>query len=365
MKGHFMRTSILFLLSLIFLMPSVAANGQNLTATCEPITASNGENLEAFQTLDYVGIDGIHWSPSGEFLALNSPTGVQLLETDNFTLVSTVPANTRFMQFQFSPINPYLAITETDVKLWNLTTQTNRQFADFPDSNLSGGVHAPAFSHGGNQLAAIIGENNVRMWDTQSGEQTYELEIEGFEFGDYLAFTPDDSELIFASTQLILVLDIATPQILRSFDVSSLQPIVRSIIFDVGLSPSGNVLAVVSGFASGSNTYLTFLDTENLEILGSQFEYVNGQRVAFSPDGSLLAMNSGNSVDVWRLDDEVLSWRDQRNLLIELHGHESDPYELAFSSDGRFIASVSRLEEEGVPTFQEHTTIIVWGVCSG
>lgn len=360
-----MRTSILFLLSLILLMPSVAANGQSSTAACEPITASNAENLEAIQPLDYEGVFEIAWSLDGGSLALGSSSGVHLLETDTFSLTSTLQTTDFFPHLQFSPIVPSLGVTEDDIKVWDLATQTNRQFADFPDSNLSGGVRSPTFSSDGQQLAAIVGENDIRIWDVQSGEQTYELEIEEIEFGDYLEFTPDDAELIFASNVRIIVLDAATPQILRTFDISSLQPIVRSIVFDVALSPSGNVLAVVSRFASGSNTYLTLLDRTTLEPLQDTYSYSNGNLILFSSDGSLLVMNSGDSVNVWRLENEVQLWRDQRNLLAQLHGHESDPYDLAFSPDGRFIASVSRLEEEGVPVFQEHSTIIVWGVCSG
>jgi WD40 repeat protein len=346
-------------------MPNVSANGQNSTATCEPITASNAENLEAVQTLDYQDVLEIAWSFDGGFLALASSSGAHLLETDSFTLTNTLPVSSSTPQIQFSPLIPYVAVAEDDIKLWDLEAQTSRQLADFSESDLSGGVRAPTFSSDGRHLAAIVGENEIRIWDVESGEQTYEFEIGGFDYGDYLVFAPDDSELIFASTQRVLVLDAANPQILRTFEAEELQFLVEPFISDTALSPSGDVLAVVSKFLSGSNSYLAFLDIESLELLGSQFEYVNGQRVAFSPDGSLLAMNSGNSVDVWRLDDEVLSWRDQRNLLIELHGHESDPYDLAFSPDGRFIASLSRLEEEGVPVFQEHSTIIVWGVCSG
>ena len=235
----------------------------------------------------------------------------------------------------FSPNGKLLASSGFDSRLRLWDAGTGHHIA-----TLRGGGSAVAFSPNGKLLANAYGGDGITgtigLWDPHTGELRYVL-------GPYhgllncIAFSPDGKTLASGGQDSEIILwDIPTAQ--RRLSLTTQH---TGAVYSVAFSPDGKTLA------SGSQDQTLRLWDPNTGEHKATLRYPGYvTSVAFSPDETLLAIGSSNWVNgqIQLLDTKTLQLRET------LMGHTEEIAALAFSPDGRTLASASC---DG--------TILLWG----
>ena len=183
-------------------------------------------------------------------------------------------------------------------------------------------VDRALFSPDGQRIFSAGSDGKVLMWDVATGRvvRTYETgeKIDGARSGS-MALSPD-GKLLVAAYDKTYCWDVATGRLLHALDRS-----LSALIF----SPDGKTVAAV--FNEEQTVQLFNPQTgEQLRELPAKPYYLH-QPLAFSPDGTLLAVSTrANTVDLWDWAKSyvVRSFQDERYV---------DLPAVAFSPDGQLL----------------------------
>jgi WD40 repeat protein len=209
-------------------------------------------------------------------------------------------------------------------------------------------VNSVAFSPDGKRLASAADDGAVKVWDATTGQEL--LTLRG---GRCVIFSPDGQHLALTDDRTVKVCDATTGQ-----EVLTLRGHADRVA-SVAYRPDGKHLAS----ASRDRTVKVWDATTGLEVVTLHGHTQDVTGVAFSPDGKRLASSSGDHFQhAWAKlgnqgDDpniaqvsqpseqrhEVRVWETTtaRQLLILL-GHREAIDSVAFSPDGKHIASAGR-----------------------
>jgi RNA polymerase sigma factor (sigma-70 family) len=336
--------------------------------------------------------DGIIWraafAPDGKIVA--SVAGDQTLR------LWDVPTGKELRRFEgpkletavFSPDGAILAYSDgPSIRLWEVATGKERR-------RLQGhrdGVWALAFSPRGDTLASGGEDHSVRLWDVATGQEIRQYHGHAGLVSS-VSFSPDGATLVSAGLDgTIRVWDVGSGRELRRCGRAGLAPAGDPIRLTAALSPDGKTLA-----SAGEESAVSLWDAasgEGLHRCGGHQASVNA--LAFAPDGRALTsagydgtvlisgVTTGKEIHrrshpergsmpptAFSLDGKTVAWvrEDQDGgssirlrgtatggLLCHLRGHRSYVNALAFSPDGKTLASGSILEE----------TTRLWDVASG
>jgi WD40 repeat protein len=207
-------------------------------------------------------------------------------------------------------------------------------------------VFGVAFSPNGEVVASASDDKIIRLWDLKSGREIQTLN--GHTNGVYKSvFSPDGKLLASCSVdQSVKIWEVATGRELRTLSGHT-QP-VKALAF----SPDGKLLASASNDgtvklwdAAAGKEQRTLKHTQSTP---SQTDVDSSvYAVAFSPDGKYIASGNGDAtVSVW----ETATGREVRIM----KGHTGTIWAVPFSPDGRLIASASW-----------DNTAIIWDAASG
>ncbi len=233
-----------------------------------------------------------------------------------------------------------------DIYLWDLTTgKFLRKFQGH-----TGCVWCIAFSLDGRTVASGSIES-LRLWNVASGRELRKFQKAAAVAS--VAFSPDGRTIASGSSCFLDLWDVASGRELRTlykFDYAP--PTVSSYRNSVAFSPDGKTVAY------GSIEGLRLWDVASGSLL-RQLPSTPGtvNCVAFSPDGRTVA--SASMIYDWKRqeskDNTVRLWdvASGRKLRL-LQGHTSYVYSVAFSPDGRTVASGS-----------SDQTVRLWDVASG
>jgi RNA polymerase sigma factor (sigma-70 family) len=182
-----------------------------------------------------------------------------------------------------------------------------------------------AFAPDGKTLAAADSDL-VCLWDAATGKELRRLQQATTGHG--LAFAPDGKTLATADFTAILLWDPATGRQLRRFPLQG-QPVVVSLLF----SPDGKTLA----WLTQDNT-LRLSDAATGKVLHRWPGPPNvvSSSVTFSPDSRTLALacQKDNEIPLY----DTATGAEVRRLV----GHRESVYTVAFSPDGKTVASSAR-----------------------
>jgi RNA polymerase sigma factor (sigma-70 family) len=221
------------------------------------------------------------------------------------------------------------------VHIWELATGKVIFRKDFHGA----GIRRAVFTPDGKRLLAVVNANPPYLvcWDLDSGRQRWSAA----DFDPYAMVCTPDGKLL--SSDKAPVLDLATGQIVES---EKMPPITEERILRLALSPDGRTL-----FASTFKKVIVWdrIHGKELRTLAG-----SGEQIAVWPDGKNILTNNA-ALQRWDVDSG-------KPLFVDTfaHGHTDAVGRLAWSADGRRLAS----DSTGMP-FQTDGTLRVWDAATG
>ncbi len=172
-------------------------------------------------------------------------------------------------------------------------------------------------------LASASFDGTTRVWNTETGEEIYNLPGHASWIGD-VAFHPTEPILLSAGIDGKLQMwDMNTGKKIDTFETF------EKALLSIRFSPDGKRLAV-----AGKSKEVSIFDWKSRTRL-ARFKGHSGSVVnlAFSPDSQTLASVAFNDLSILLWDMKTLK---QSHRLVD---HKEELYAIAFSPDGKYLAS--------------------------
>ena len=290
----------------------------------------------------------VAFSPDGKVVAGGAYLGVKLWNIETGEEVNLKGGTTaRSGSIAFSPDGATLASAAVDrfggtpgaVTLWDI--ETGKDLATL--HGYTERIPAVAFSPDGTTIASGLRDGTVKLWNVKTGEN-----IHTYRGGSYaVAFSPDGKTLAARSWNNIKLWDVATRKSTSTIPIGGEVPNMSTAL---AFSPDSQVLAwgtedQVKLRKHATKSLFGFMRRNTITLKGHTDEV---QSVAFSPDGKVLASSvRAGTVKLW--DTEMGA------NITTLEG-ASGP--VVFSADGKMLASCGNVQEIKLWDLEKQTTIM-------
>jgi eukaryotic-like serine/threonine-protein kinase len=271
-------------------------------------------------------VSSVAYSPDGESAVSGAfgDDGVRLWYAGaNYKLIFKGPPGVYVDHVAFSPSGRWLATKHRDViKIWNPTTAELVRSIDAGSSRYQCGI---AFTPDGNFVASAGLDTTIKIWNAATGQRIKILRGHTKQVWG-IAFSSDGRLLASASEdRTVKIWDVERSEVIRTL-VERTDP-----VYAVAFAPDGRMLA--AGTVVGTVKIWDVQTGRNLRTMPGQ-EMI--RTLAFSPDGRLLASGTSRPVGPVKLWDPSTGVE-----VVTLLGHTGTVYGLAFSADGKRLATAS------------------------
>ncbi len=325
-----MTRSASFLL-LLLALPSAAAVAEEEAPLPKGVLARMGKSGSSARD----EVRSVAFSPDGKILASGGGDKVvHLWDPATGRELKTLEGHARRVNaVAFSPDGKMLASASDDstLRLWDVLS--GQEVGKLEGHEYA--VQALAFSPDGRLLASGGDDGTLRLWEASSRTERFKLRAHTGRVAS-VAFSPDGSAVLSAGID----------NRVRSWRTGTGQEVLclKGLSAYVRVSGDGGRMAV-----SGNPVRICEASTGR-EILTLEAQKDSSFVLAFSPDGTLLAM--GSSGNHRELDHAIRIWETVSGKeVLALKGHVARVNALAFSPDGRTLASGS-----------EDRSVLVWGL---
>ena len=231
-----------------------------------------------------------------------------------------------------SPINA-AAFATADVagkiKIWQLSNNNQELIHSLPGHQST--INQITYSQDGKLLASASAEDEIKIWDTESGELIDTLKTESPQARgiNSISFSQDRNFLIAADEdKTIQIWDLTNSTILSSFTGHS------DRIQTITVSPDNKIIA-----SAGNDRTIKIwnIKGELLQTIAKHDQEINS--LQFTADSKILASaSSDNTIKLWQVKS---SGTIKPKELYVLSGHQNGITSLAFSQDGKLLVSGS------------------------
>jgi WD40 repeat protein len=284
--------------------------------------ARSGREIHRFNL--WTNAHVVAYSPNGRQLAgAGKGHTIRLWDLDTERESVPIPGHrTAVRSIAFSPDGSTLASVDLEGNLifWNTASHRDMRRVVDPERTTFRSV---AFAPDGKSVAAVSIAGPSRVWEVGTGRELLRIKHDDFLGVQAVAFAPDGNSFAAGCKDgSVRVWDAKAGNELRRFERGS-------EVLSVAFSPDGRFLA--TGCEDGSAAVGDADSGRELRRF-DQKDAKSVRSVAFSPDGHSLAAASDGLVRIW----EVKTKRQLRQW-----DHAGTVYAVAFSWDGRLLASAS------------------------
>jgi WD40 repeat protein len=220
------------------------------------------------------------------------------------------------------------------------SSETGKALTTLPPP-LSGPVKAMQIDPAGSRLVTVYTDGRIGLWSLPDGKLERTIAPAAGEVPTQIVIHPDGRRLIaIMPNGLVQVWDMDMGQ-----EIAVLEDHTAGEVRDLAFSPNGQLVA--AGLANGLVRLWPTNDKQANIILLDQHARVDS--IAFSPDGEELATGVGERISALAFDDTVRVWEwKDTNLLWQVAGEQEDVpsctafrNRVAFSPDGSLLAANS------------------------
>jgi WD40 repeat protein/serine/threonine protein kinase len=310
----------------------------------QPLAAISLDNTSQVVSLARWGkgnMTGLAYSPDGTLVAVASSLGIHIYSANSLEEMRFIDADVWISSVAFSFDAEVVAsgVRDGTIRLWRVADGNPLHTL----KGHTGNVTSVAFSPDGTILASCSQDNTVRLWQVSDGALLRTMERPGG-WVNGVAFSPDGETVASGSNDgAVRLWRVSDGVLLRTME-SSPDSWFAVSVYSVDFSPDGSVLA--SGAYDGKTRLWRASDGTLFRTLEGHTRSVDS--VAFSPDGRRLASMSpaDGTVRLWQVSDGAL--------LQTLEESTDRVLDMAISPDDAIMA-----------TGLSDTTVQLWQVSDG